>query len=366
MDEGHQGGAGMNLAELNGVEILSAGKYKAQSGLVEITDAMIDTMVANFQRLKNHIKPPLKLGHTEKQILAQEDGQPALGWVSRVYRKGSKLVADLMEVPDEMIEAIRAGHYAHVSPEIYPDASQISGSGAFADVKGPVLKAIAALGADMPAIKVLEGLKAALSSQPKLSEIEGVFVTLSEKQEDGAMSEDITKLKEQIAALSASMSQKDEEIKALKAQPPATKLSEGEVIKFQEMQVQFVALQETIKADREKSRRETVERKLSEYLKNEQCNPVMLKEYETQIFEKGVPEAMVFAQLDLIPKGTFKFTEIGSGKGSNPESPMAILLSEMDGDNVVNFSEFVSKKIKDNPTLRAATDSELSSLYPKN
>lgn len=180
------------------------------------------------------------------------------------------------------------------------------------------------------------------------------------------MSEDITKLKEQIAALSASMSQKDEEIKALKAQPPATKLSEGEVIKFQEMQVQFVALQETIKADREKSRRETVERKLSEYLKNEQCNPVMLKEYETQIFEKGVPEAMVFAQLDLIPKGTFKFTEIGSGKGSNPESPMAILLSEMDGDNVVNFSEFVSKKIKDNPTLRAATDSELSSLYPKN
>lgn len=365
MDAGDKGGDGMKLAELNGVEILSAGKYKAQSGVVEITDTMIDVMVANFQRLKNHIKPPLKLGHTENQILAQEDGQPALGWVSRVYRMGSKMIADLMDVPDEMIEAIKAGHYNPVSPEIYPEASQISGADAFPDVKGPVLKAIAALGAEMPAIKVLEGLKAALSGQPKLSEIEGVFLTLSEKQEDGIMPDKLKELEDKIAALGASLAEKDVELNALKAQQP-TKLSESEVIKFQEMQIQFVALTEQIKVDREKSKRENVTRRLSEYLKNEQCNPVMLKEYEKAIFEKNVPEEIVFTQLELIPKGTFKFTEIGTSDPATPGNPLAAMLSEMDAENVINFSEFVTKKVKENPNLRAATDSELSSLYPKN
>ncbi|BCV05252.1 MAG: hypothetical protein CM15mV101_410 [uncultured marine virus] len=65
-------------------------------------------MVENFDDVG--FEPPIKLGHNEKQPELQ-DGQPALGYISKIYKVGSKLVADFKELPQKVYDAIKRGNY---------------------------------------------------------------------------------------------------------------------------------------------------------------------------------------------------------------------------------------------------------------
>jgi hypothetical protein len=96
-------------------------------------------------------KIPLKFGHNEDQPLT--DGQPALGWVSRVYREGKKLLADFSDLPTVVYEAIRKGLYKFVSVELLGEVQ------AGTRVIPWVLDAVALLGADPPAVGVLKDLQ---------------------------------------------------------------------------------------------------------------------------------------------------------------------------------------------------------------
>jgi hypothetical protein len=96
-------------------------------------------------------KIPLKFGHNDKQPLT--DGQPALGWVSRVYREGRKLLADFTDLPTVVYEAIRKGLYKFVSVELLGEVQ------AGTRVIPWVLDAVALLGADPPAVGVLKDLQ---------------------------------------------------------------------------------------------------------------------------------------------------------------------------------------------------------------
>lgn len=94
---------------------------------------------------------PLKFGHNDKQPLT--DGQPALGWVSRVYREGRKLLADFVDLPSVVYEAIQKGLYKFVSVELLGEVQ------AGTRVIPWVLDAVALLGADPPAVGVLKDLQ---------------------------------------------------------------------------------------------------------------------------------------------------------------------------------------------------------------
>ena len=131
-------------------EVFSVGTWNGD----KYSEADLDDMIKNFDLLKNEIKPPVKLGHNEKQT---QDGQPALGWVSKLKRVGDKVIATLSSVPDIVHKALQSGRYKRVSSEIYWNYK--SGENIFKRV----LAGVALLGADIPAVTNLEDLGAFLS-----------------------------------------------------------------------------------------------------------------------------------------------------------------------------------------------------------
>ena len=130
---------------LNGVEIFSTGIWNGDR--YNVKD--LDNMVSNFDNVG--FEPPVKIGHNEEQP-ELKDGQPALGYVDKIYTVGSKLLADFKELPQKVYEAIKRGNYKRVSSEIYWKYR--------ADDKSfnRVLKAVALLGAEIPAVTNLESI----------------------------------------------------------------------------------------------------------------------------------------------------------------------------------------------------------------
>jgi hypothetical protein len=142
---------------LYGAELMDVGTWPAQTGTVTVTSATFDALVSSFDALNLSRKVPLKLGHNDRQPVT--DGQPALGWVSRLWRDGTKLMADFVDVPDVIFEAIRKKLYKTVSIEAARDVQA-------GTRKLPwVLEAVALLGADQPAIGTLDDLQALLTAR---------------------------------------------------------------------------------------------------------------------------------------------------------------------------------------------------------
>lgn len=118
---------------------------------IRFTGADLDGIVAAFDALGLSGRVPLKLGHNDEQPLT--DGQPALGWVSRIYREGDKLLADFVDVPTSVYELIQTGAYKFVSVELLKNVQ------AGTRVIPWVLDAVALLGADQPAFGNLRDLQ---------------------------------------------------------------------------------------------------------------------------------------------------------------------------------------------------------------
>ena len=136
---------------LNGVEIFSTGIWNGD----RYSEKDLDAMIKNFDDVG--FEPPVKLGHNEEQSELQ-DGQPALGYISKIYKVGSKLVADFKELPKKVFDAIKRGNYKRVSSEIYWNY-KANGS-----TFNRVLKAVALLGADIPAVTNLESIEGLYSN----------------------------------------------------------------------------------------------------------------------------------------------------------------------------------------------------------
>jgi len=130
-------------------EIFSVGTWNGHT----VTQADLEQMVTNFVRLKDQLRPPLKFGHDARQtLLGQADGDPALGWVDKLRVVGDKLVATFRDVAPVVRQAILAGRYRRVSAEIYTNVRQGGKD------LGSALKAVALLGADLPAVTNLKDL----------------------------------------------------------------------------------------------------------------------------------------------------------------------------------------------------------------
>lgn len=157
---------------IKALEIFAAGMWSPSTGgTYTWTEADLDTMVENFNALAgtNIVKPHLKLGHTDGQKwFGQKNGVPTLGWIERVWRDGKKLMADVTDVPMMVIDLIRQGRYHNISAEIFP-ANVIEHNG---KKLGAVLSAVALLGTEMPAVRDLAGLAAALFANSFTSVVE--------------------------------------------------------------------------------------------------------------------------------------------------------------------------------------------------
>ena len=118
-------------------------------------------MAASFMALGDVLKVPLKLGHNDEQEMT--DGQPALGWVTGMSVNEEttppKLVAEFDDVPDVVFQAFEKKLYRSVSIELDFDVTHKGTPYEF------VITAAALLGADMPAVNVLNDLAAFMSAK---------------------------------------------------------------------------------------------------------------------------------------------------------------------------------------------------------
>lgn len=122
------------------------------------TEADLDAMVANFQRFRGRLDPPVVIGHEESQPLswglrglAENTGNPAVGWVTDLWRVGPKLYADVDAIHPRIAELIRARAYRKVSAEVYDRDDDSHGLPA----TGCVFRRLALLGGELPQVKDL-------------------------------------------------------------------------------------------------------------------------------------------------------------------------------------------------------------------
>jgi len=156
--------------ELKGIELFDVGTWNGRT----YDDEDLDEMVENFQELSAAgYDFPGKLGHGEQELLERED-LPAAAYIKRLYRRGTKLVADLTRVPEKVKTVIELGAYRTVSAEIF-DKVQLLGK-----TYKNVLGAFAFLGGEIPAVGTLDDI-VTLYNRPKqllFSELHGARRTV--------------------------------------------------------------------------------------------------------------------------------------------------------------------------------------------
>lgn len=142
----------MEFARVERIEIMEVGHYPQG----DVTDADLDFMIQNFFDMQSRgstYLPKIKLGHG-KQDLLERSGFPSAGFVSALWREGSKLVAALAEVPAVVAQLINRGAYKERSVEVDFQPRPI----------GARLTALALLGEELPAVETLQDFLALYDS----------------------------------------------------------------------------------------------------------------------------------------------------------------------------------------------------------
>lgn len=129
---------------LKNVEVFRTGTWNGD----EYSKSDLQDMVNNFNQLKHKLRPRLKLGHNDSQVLLKEDGLPAAGYVTNLYMKNNILYADFDSIPDKIFELIKTKQYNDVSVEINWNLKDENTGETFKRV----LSAIALLGEEQPAV----------------------------------------------------------------------------------------------------------------------------------------------------------------------------------------------------------------------
>jgi hypothetical protein len=183
-------------------------------------------IAANFASLADNHKVPLKFGHNDEQPMT--DGYPALGWVTKVWVKGDKLMAHFTNVPAIVKKAFDAKLYRHVSVELDVDVEHRGKKYKY------VLSAVALLGADIPAVNTLNDLthyldggeRLAASRREVFSAIQG---DRSKLNEDNDMTKEELEqaIKAAVAPIEASVAKFSTENATLKAENETLKAAQA-------------------------------------------------------------------------------------------------------------------------------------------
>ena len=149
----------LQTIDIPGVEIFSEGSWNGD----KYSGSDLQSMLDAFPHVG--FEPTVKAGHADGQDELEEKeyrkifGAPALGYVSRIYRNGQKLMADLKQVPRRFASLIKTGTYKRVSSEIYWNYKDESTGKTYPRV----LKSIAFLGSEIPALTSLKAIEALFS-----------------------------------------------------------------------------------------------------------------------------------------------------------------------------------------------------------
>lgn len=194
-----------DLFELEGIEIFRVGTWNGDTYTAKDLDAMVDA----FDKIG--FRPPLKLGHNE------ESDAPAFGWVRSIRRAGEKLVADFMDLPKTIYDAIKQHRFDTVSIEAYWNLTRNK-------QKFPlVLKAVALLGSTIPAVSGLKPLRDSFSNlmaDVHVYQLTNEDLAMGKKTDDNHEAE-VKKLADHIADLTkqlAAAAGDDTELKKLQAE----------------------------------------------------------------------------------------------------------------------------------------------------
>jgi hypothetical protein len=146
------------LYKLTGVKIFMAGTVRGKHW----SPAEIRQMADNGNRYGHLIRPTVVIGHEEHQPLThgmsstalQNTGEPAYGRIDRLRAerdgKDTFLVGDFRDVPGWLARLLAGRHFIDRSAEIYeepPDGLE--------HVRGPILRRVSLLGAELPQVKQL-------------------------------------------------------------------------------------------------------------------------------------------------------------------------------------------------------------------
>ena len=114
--------------DVKGVEVLLTGTHAG----IDIDEAYLDAMVSNFDTALH--EPKVTYGHVKDDEQTDPVRGRAAGKVARLYREGSRLLADYSQVePDAAADMTGRGMWNKRSVEIYPNFNG----------KGPALRNVA-------------------------------------------------------------------------------------------------------------------------------------------------------------------------------------------------------------------------------
>jgi DNA-directed RNA polymerase subunit RPC12/RpoP len=140
------------ITNMNGVEILDIGTWNGKPFTGKDFDEAIDNFKAGL------IEPYISLNHDPE---ATEEGKralkmSALGFVKKLYKKGTKLIADFKQVPKHFAELVEAGALKKRSVEWWKRGYRHANG----NIYNNVLEAITFHGADgVPAVNTLADIK---------------------------------------------------------------------------------------------------------------------------------------------------------------------------------------------------------------
>lgn len=140
----------LETVDLEAVEILSVGGPVRGVGSPPegdyFTEQQLRDMASAAAELRGEINPPSKIGHSKSS-------DPAVGWLDniRVNDDGTKLLADVRNVPKTFSDLIDAGAWRHRSVELRKYTSQKTGK-----TYDWVVSGLAWLGGQLPAVKTLD------------------------------------------------------------------------------------------------------------------------------------------------------------------------------------------------------------------
>lgn len=246
---------------IKGVEIFSVGEWNGD----RYTGDDLDELEATFKDTKPFLRPYLKIGHGDDQGLLKADELPAAGYISDIYRRGDKLIADFERMPRKIFDLVAAGAYDKLSCEIYANV-KVGGKR-----RRLALKAISLLGGDTPAVENLDAIRALYSkAEPECDgETKVRAHQYSAPKEDMAMQDCPAKLEEM-----------KKEMEAYKQKHMA---AEAEAKKFADENASLKASAESVGKEVEtlKNAKAELEKKFSEA--SEKIAKVELEKRESEI-----------------------------------------------------------------------------------
>ncbi len=192
------------LFKVPNVEIFSVGKWNGH----DITIEDLNDMVSCF-KATGHV-PALKLGHNNAQGILESAGLPSAGAVGDLRVKGTKLIADFIDIPKKIYALIKAKAYRAVSSEVFNNVT-IGGQ-----KYRKMLSAVALLGDETPAVMDLKGILSLYSAVPFTSDSVPDIIKINKSEFNSKKGNAMPELAAE-KAKTAQLQKENEELLAFKA-----------------------------------------------------------------------------------------------------------------------------------------------------